>query len=175
MHLLPSFTIANCRLLLALSLLTCAATISARHRSADRLWSDIPAFTQVMENQNERGLTSDRRDGLWEGDTAPSLPRVPDPSPTIKRWTQGEWINHLNEETAAATRGKYSNPILIWEQESYLTGNGRIGASTLHGSGRDRYALNEVSFWSGGFNGGTINSSGDKSFNGENGPDADDD
>lgn len=175
MHLLPSFTIANCRLLLALSLLTCAATISARHRSADRLWSDIPAFTQVMENQNERGLTSDRWDGLWEGDTAPSLPRVPDPSPTIKRWTQGEWINHLNEETAAATRGKYSNPILIWEQESYLTGNGRIGASTLHGSGRDRYALNEVSFWSGGFNGGTINSSGDKSFNGENGPDADDD
>ena len=91
MHLLPSFTIANCRLLLALSLLTCAATISARHRSADRLWSDIPAFTQVMENQNERGLTSDRRDGLWEGDTAPSLPRVPDPSPTIKRLSTGVW------------------------------------------------------------------------------------
>lgn len=175
MQMLQSFTVTGRGLALALALLTGAATISARHRSADRLWSDIPAFTQVMENQNERGLTSDRWDGLWEGDTAPCLPRVPDPSPTIKRWTQGEWVNHLNEETAAATRGKYSNPILIWEQESYLTGNGRIGASALHGSGRDRYALNEVSFWSGGFNGGTINSSGDKSFNGENGPDADDD
>ena len=175
MQMLPSFTVTGRGLALALALLTGAATISARHRSADRLWSDIPAFTQVMENQNERGLTSDRWDALWEGDNPPCLPRVADPSPTIKRWTQGEWINHLNEETAASTRGKYSNPVLIWEQESYLTGNGRIWASALHGSGRDRYALNEVSFWSGGFNGGTINSSGDKSFNDENGPDADDD
>lgn len=156
--------------LLIAALASATVTVQARQRIADRVWSDLPAFTQVIENQNERRLTSDRWDGLWEGDTPPRLPRVAAPSATVKRWWQGEDSDYLNEETAAATAGQYSNPLRIWEQESYLAGNGRIGASVLHGSGRDRYALNEVSFWSGGRNGGTINSNGDKSFRGENNP-----
>lgn len=160
---------------LLIAALSQATALEARHRIADRVWSDRPTFTQVIENQNERRLTSDRWDGLWEGDDAPRLPRVTTPSATVKRWWQGEDSDYLNEETSAATAGKYSNPLRIWEQESYLAGNGRIGASALHGSGRDRYALNEVSFWSGGRNGGTINANGDKSFNGENHPYVDDD
>jgi len=136
-----------------------------------RVWSDQPAFTRVFENQKEQpGVTSDLYDGVWEGDPVPHLPRVPHPSPVIKRWRSGEGTDYLDEETSAATKGKYSNPARIWEAEQYPIGNGRIAASVFHGSGRDRYALNEVSFWSGGRNGGTINNKGDKKYDGEHGP-----
>jgi alpha-L-fucosidase 2 len=137
-----------------------------------KVWSDQPAFTRVFENQKEQAdVTSDLYDGVWEGDPVPRLPRVPHPSPVIKRWRSAEGQDYLDEETAAATKGKYPNPVRIWEAEPYPIGNGRIAASVFHGSGRDRYALNEVSFWSGGRNAGTINSKGDKHFDGENGPD----
>ena len=140
--------------------------------SNKRVWSNLPAYTQVFENQNEFGLTSDVYDGIWESDSAPELPRVPHPSPEVKRWLEAEGYNYLNEETDSLTRGKYPNPIRIWESEPYPIGNGRIAASVFHGSGRDRYALNEVSFWSGGLNAGIINEKGDKSFNREQGPEA---
>ena len=137
-----------------------------------RVWSNLPAYTQVFENQNEYGLTSDVYDGIWEGEPAPELPRVPHPSPEVKRWGEAEGVNYLNEETDSLTRGKYPNPVRIWESEPYPIGNGRIAASVFHGSGRDRYALNEVSFWSGGLNAGVINHKGDKSFDREQGPEA---
>ncbi len=136
-----------------------------------RVWSDQPAFTRVFVNQREQpGVTSDLYDGVWEGDPVPRLPRVPHPSPIIKRWQTGEGTDYLDEETNAATKGKYPNPARIWEAEQYPIGNGRIAASVFNGSGRDRYALNEVSFWSGGRNGGTINNKGDKKYDGEHGP-----
>ena len=143
--------------------------------SNQRVWSNQPAYTQVFKNQNEFGLTSDVYDGVWEGESAPELPRVLHPSSDVKRWLEGEGYNYLNEETDSLTRGKYPNPVRLWESEPYPIGNGRIAASVFHGSGRDRYALNEVSFWSGGLNAGTINGKGDKSFNREQGPEATDD
>ena len=135
-----------------------------------KIWSDHPAFTRVFENQDERGVTSDIYDNIWEGEPTPQLPRISNPSPEIKRWKSNEGENYLDEETNAATNGKYPNPVRLWEGEQYPIGNGRIAASVFHGSGRDRYALNEVSYWSGGRNGGTINSKGDKTFDYENGP-----
>ena len=144
-------------------------------RNTQRVWSNRPAYTKVFENQNEYGLTSDACDGIWEGEQVPELPRVPHPLPEVKRWLEAEGFNYLDEETDSLTRGKYSNPVRIWEGEPYPIGNGRIAASVFHGSGRDRYALNEVSFWSGGLNAGVINEKGDKSFNREQGPNALDD
>lgn len=141
-----------------------------------RVWSDKPAFTQVLENENERGLTSCLWDGVFEGEPTPPLPRTGSQQASCTRtWQQGEETNYLNAETNALTHGKYPNPVRLWEQESYFIGNGRIAASVLNGSGRDRYVLNEVSFWSGGQNRGTINAQGDKSFDGENGPETPDD
>ena len=135
------------------------------------VWSDQPAFTRLFENQREQtSVTSDLYDGVWEGDPVPHLPRVPHPSPVIKRWQTGEGTDYLDEETSGATKGKYPNPVRIWEAEQYPIGNGRIAASVFHGSGRDRYALNEVSYWSGGRNGGTLNNKGDKGYDGEHGP-----
>lgn len=163
------------------TLLSVAMLISCRNGSGSecpdgmRLWSDTPAFSSVIENQRELGGTSDVWDNLWEGDARPELPRVKNPSPKIKRWHSGEGADYLNEEVNAATGGRYPNPVRIWEGEPYPIGNGRISASVFNGSGRDRYAINESSYWSGGRNGGTINSMGDKSFNGEDGPDATDD
>lgn len=148
---------------------------SVENTDSAKIWSDLPAFTQVLEYQNERGLTSDKYDGIWEGEEVPSLPRVPNPTVPVKHWHEGEGTNYLNEETVYLTRGKYSNPIRIWESEPYPIGNGRLAASVFHGSGRDRYTLNEVSFWSGGLNAGTINAQGDKSFDGEHGPEIGDD
>jgi alpha-L-fucosidase 2 len=136
------------------------------------VWSDQPAYTQLFENQNDYQLTSDRCDGIWEGDELPQLPRIKHPTFPIKRWSEGEGNNYLNEETDSITRGKYPNPARLWEGEPYPIGNGRIAASVFHGSGRDRYALNEVSFWSGGQNAGVINNKGDKSYDHENGPNA---
>jgi hypothetical protein len=135
-----------------------------------RVWSDQPAFTRLFANEQESSISSDIYDGVWAGDPEPSLPRVAHPSPTIKRWHSGEGEDYLDEETNAATRGKYPNPIRIWEAEQYPIGNGRLAASVFPGSGRDRYSLNEVSFWSGERNPGTVNSKGDKHFDGENGP-----
>jgi alpha-L-fucosidase 2 len=135
-----------------------------------RVWSDQPAFTRLFENQKQSSATSDIYDGVWEGDPTPRLPRVPHPSAVIKRWQSGEGKDYLDEETNAATKGKYSNPARLWEEEQYPIGNGRLAASVFHGSGRDRYSLNEVSFWSGGRNPGTINNKGDKRYDGEHGP-----
>ena len=135
------------------------------------VWSDQPAFTRLFENQREQtSVTSDLYDGVWEGDPVPHMPRVLHPSPVIKRWQTGEGTDYLDEETSGATKGKYPNPVRIWEAEQYPIGNGRIAASVFHGSGRDRYALNEVSYWSGGRNGGTLNNKGDKGYDGEHGP-----
>ena len=165
----------NLLFLLGISALFASCSSPDAREKNQRVWSNVPAYTQVFENQNEHGLTSDVYDGIWEGDEAPQLPRVQHPSPEVKRWSEGEGTNYLNEETDSLTRGKYPNPVRLWEGEPYPIGNGRIAASVFHGSGRDRYALNEVSFWSGGLNAGTINNKGDKSFNNELGPDATED
>lgn len=152
-----------------------AATGELSPRASLRVWSDLPAFTSLFANQDAGGVTTDAMDGVWEGDSVPTLPRVAHPAAEVKRWHAGEWIDYLDEETAAATGGRYTNPERIWEAEPYPIGNGRIGVSVFNGSGRDRYALCESSFWSGGRNGGTINAKGDKSYRNEEGPDADDD
>jgi alpha-L-fucosidase 2 len=148
----------------------------AKARLADmRVWSDRPAFTRLFANQKQSSITSDVYDGVWAGDPQPSLPRVAHPSSVIKRWRSGEGEDFLDEETSAATKGKYPNPVRLWEAEQYPIGNGRLAASIFLGSGRDRYSLNEVSFWSGGRNPGTINSKGDKRYDGENGPEVGED
>lgn len=165
----------NILLLLGMVSLSVSCYANVTGKKNQRVWSNMPAYTQVFENQNELGLTSDVYDGIWEGEVAPLLPRVANPSPQIKYWFEGEGNNYLNEETDRLTRGKYPNPVRLWESEPYPIGNGRIAASVFHGSGRDRYALNEVSFWSGGLNAGTINEKGDKSFNSEHAPEATDD
>ena len=165
----------NILLLLGMVSLSVSCYANETDKENQRVWSNMPAYTQVFENQNELGLTSDVYDGIWEGEVAPLLPRVANPSPQIKYWFEGEGNNYLNEETDRLTRGKYPNPARLWESEPYPIGNGRIAASVFHGSGRDRYALNEVSFWSGGLNAGTINEKGDKSFNSEHAPGATDD
>ena len=162
---------------LALGIIALFASCSSHKQDLhnQRVWSNLPAYTQVFENQNEYGWTSDVYDGIWEGKSAPQLPRIQQPSAKVKRWGEGEGVNYLNEETDSLTHGKYPNPVRLWESEPYPIGNGRIAASVFHGSGRDRYALNEVSFWSGGLNAGTINHQGDKSYNREQGPDATED
>ena len=138
------------------------------------LWSDKPAYTCMFSTEEDYHLTSDIYDNVWEGDAVPEMPRVANPK-QHKRWLTGEGHDYLDDETFAATGGNYNNPNRIWEGEPYPMANGRIAASVFHGSGRDRYGLNEVSFWSGGRNGGTINNKGDKSFNGEHGPETTDD
>ena len=165
----------NILLLLGMVSMSVSCYANVTEKENQRVWSNMPAYTQVFENQNELGLTSDVYDGIWEGEVAPLLPRVANPSPQIKYWFEGEGNNYLNEETDRLTSGKYPNPVRLWESEPYPIGNGRIAASVFHGSGRDRYALNEVSFWSGGLNAGTINEKGDKSFNSEHAPRATDD
>lgn len=130
-----------------------------------RVWSDRPAYTKLFANENEPSFTSDRWDGKWEGDSPSVLPRVPYPASPPQYKYRGEGRDLLDEETLMLTGNKYSNPNRIWEGEPYPIGNGRIAASVFHGSGRDRYSLNEVSFWSGGENSGTINSKGDKGYN----------
>ena len=162
-----------CLLGVAMCLVSCSSYKVGKGNQ--RVWSNLPAYTQVFENQNEYGLTSDACDGIWEGEPVPQLPRIANPSKHIKQWPEGEGNNYLNEETYSLTGEKYPNPVRIWESEPYPIGNGRIAASVFHGSGRDRYALNEVSFWSGGLNAGTINEKGDKSFNREHGLEATDD
>src|SRR5579871_407916 len=161
-------------IMIVLLFLFCLNTFSlnAQQKTTQRVWSDKPAFTSLFENENERGLSSDIYDNLWEGDPVPQLPRVKNPSEQIKRWQQGEGTNYLSEEINALTKGKYPNPVRIFEAEPYPIGNGRIAASVFNGSGRDRYSLNEVSFWSGGRNGGTINNKGDKPYD-IKGPDID--
>ena len=156
---------------ISISLFT-ACTPLAKQENTYRVWSDQPAYTCLFENQEPHESTSDIFDNQWEGDSIPSLPRVPNPTVKRKQWPANEGVDYLHEETFAATGGKYNNPVRLWEGEGYPIGNGRLAASAFHGSGRDRYTLNEVSFWSGGRNGGTINAQGDKSFNGENGPEA---
>lgn len=163
----------NTLIVICLSVLLCIGTMSCtespQQKATERVWSDKPAYTKVFKNQDERGLTSDLYDNVWEGDAVPQLPRVPNPSPNPKSIFKEEGRDLQDEETLALTEGKYSNPERIWEGEPYPIGNGRIAASVFNGSGRDRYALNEVSFWSGGENRGTINSKGDKGYN-VNGP-----
>ena len=165
----------NAKILILSSVFGCifsSCQIQSDKEGNHRVWSDQPAYTQLFENQQEHSLTSDQFDGIWEGDEIPQLPRIKHPTLLVKRWGEGEGINYLNEETDSLTRGKYPNPARLWEGEPYPIGNGRIAASVFHGSGRDRYALNEVSFWSGGQNAGVINNKGDKSYDRENGPDA---
>src|ERR1700758_5035788 len=64
-------------------------------RGTMRVWSDLPAFTRLFANQKEQpDVTSDLYDGVWEGDSVPHLPRVPHPSPVIKRWQSGEGTDY---------------------------------------------------------------------------------
>ena len=127
---------------------------SANAQKADnhRVWSDTPAYTVLFENQD---------DGVRKEKPA-------------KTWHEGEGTNYLLKSCDSITHGKYPNPIRLWEAEPYPIGNGRLAASVFHGDKRDRYALNEVSFWAGGRNAGTINNKGDKGFD-VSGPDVDKD
>ena len=163
-------------MLVTVSFMT-ACSVQENNKAEDglRIWSDTPAYTCVMENQRELCATSDIDDGLFEGDTRPELPRVKSPSKEKKTWHSGEGTDYLHEETQATTKGLYPNPVRLWEAEAYPIGNGRMAASVFNGSGRDRYALNETSYWSGGQNKGTINLKGDKRYNGGQGPDATED
>ena len=133
---------------ISISLFT-ACTPLAKQENTYRVWSDQPAYTCLFENQEPHESTSDIFDNQWEGDSIPSLPRVPNPTVKRKQWPANEGVDYLHEETFAATGGKYNNPVRLWEGEGYPIGNGRLAASAFHGSGRDRYTLNEVSFWSG--------------------------
>ena len=121
----------------------CSIGISyAQNENNYRIWSDTPAYTVLFENQ---------------------IGGVPLSKP-VKSWEEGEGTNYLNEYCDSVTHGKYPNPVRLWEAEPYPIGNGRLAASVSHGDKRDRYALNEVSFWAGGRNAGTINNKGDKGF-----------
>lgn len=131
----------------------CGIGISyAQKENNYRVWSDTPAYTVLFENQ--------------KGGVPLSKP--------VKSWEEGEGTNYLNEYCDSVTHGKYPNPVRLWEAEPYPIGNGRLAASVFHGDKRDRYALNEVSFWAGGRNAGTINNKGDKGFD-VSGPDVDKD
>lgn len=125
---------------------------NAQKADNHRVWSDTPAYTVLFENQ---------QDGF--GLSKPA-----------KTWYEGEGMNYLLESCDSITHGKYPNPVRLWEAEPYPIGNGRLAASVFHGSMRDRYSLNEVSFWSGGRNAGTINNKGDKGFD-VSGPEVKDD
>lgn len=107
----------NILLLLGMVSLSVSCYANVTGKKNQRVWSNLPAYTQVFENQNELGLTSDVYDGIWEGEVAPLLPRVANPSPQIKYWFEGEGNNYLNEETDRLTRGKYPNPVRLWESE----------------------------------------------------------
>ena len=50
--------------------------------------------------------------------------------------------------------GKYKKPSAVWEAEGYPIGNGRVGAMIFSAPNRERFALNEISLWSGGPNPG---------------------
>ena len=50
--------------------------------------------------------------------------------------------------------GKYKKPSSVWEAEGYPIGNGRVGAMIFSAPNRERFALNEISLWSGGPNPG---------------------
>ena len=58
---------------LALGVVTLFASCSSHEAEMNnqRVWSNLPAYTQVFENQNEHGLTSDVHDGIWEGEFIP--------------------------------------------------------------------------------------------------------
>ena len=71
----------NILLLLGMVSLSVSCYANVTEKKNQRVWSNMPAYTQVFENQNELGLTSDVYDGIWEGEVAPLLPRVANPSP----------------------------------------------------------------------------------------------
>lgn len=129
----------------------CIVNAVAQVIEKHRVWSDVPAYTLLFENQ-EQGVVA---------------------SKPIKSWTEGEGRNYLIGYCDSITKGKFPNPIRLWEAEGYPIGNGRLAASVFHGDERDRYSLNEVSFWSGGRNTGTINNKGDKGYD-VSGPDVTD-
>ena len=94
----------NKLLLLGIVTLFVSCSSCQVEKNNQRVWSNLPAYTQVFENQNELGLTSDIYDGIWEGEMVPQIPRVVNPSPEIKRWSEGEGRNYLNEETDNARK-----------------------------------------------------------------------
>lgn len=87
---------------------TCAS-LSAQSGGAHRVWSDKPAFTQVIENEDEHGLTSCLYDGVYEGDTVLLQPMAKCLPNKTRYWEQGEETNYLNTLTNVLTRGKYPN------------------------------------------------------------------
>ena len=70
---------------LALGIIALFASCSSHKQDlhTQRVWSNLPAYTQVFENQNEYGWTSDVYDGIWEGQSAPQLPRIQQPSAKV--------------------------------------------------------------------------------------------
>lgn len=125
---------------------------NAQNADNHMVWSDTPAYTVLFENQ-DNGIRKEK---------------------PAKTWHEGEGTNYLLKSCDSITHGKYPNPIRLWEAEPYPIGNGRLAASVFHGNLRDRYSLNEVSFWSGGRNAGTINNKGDKGYD-VSGPEVNDD
>ena len=168
---IPNFLVIT----IALLIITLSSTINSFAQSQYRLWSNRPSFTVLLENQIEKGSSSPTYDNVWEGDKRPDRAHATIQIPEKKKWTAGEGVDYLDPKVYRITGGKYNNAHRIWEQEGYPIGNGRLGAMVFNGSGRDRYALNEISYWSGGQNAGTINNKGDKKFDGRIGPDEKDD
>ena len=130
-------------------------------------WSDRPAYTVLFPHQITASITTDANEGGFQDKPLPKRPNPPVSLPS--RQLMGEGVDVLCARTYALTNGAYTNPARLWEGEPYPLGNGFMGVSVFHGSGRDRYTLSENSFWSGGANSG-INAQGDKPYNGSHGP-----
>ncbi len=58
--MISKFIVALC------ALLPICTSADGQISGAHRVWSDKPAFTQVIENENEHGLTSCLYDGVYK-------------------------------------------------------------------------------------------------------------
>lgn len=91
------------------ALFAICASSNAQGSGAHRVWSDKPAFTQVIDNEDEHGLTSCLYDGVYEGDAFMLQPMAKCLPKKTRYWEQGEETNYLNPLTNVLTRGKYPN------------------------------------------------------------------
>lgn len=131
-------------------------------------WSNRPAYTVLFSHQDvPHQLTDDSLDGVFSDHPKPN--RLPPPTDFPQYRAMGEGVDILDTHTYTITEGRYTNPARLWEGEPYPIGNGLVGVSVFHGSGRDRYTISAGSFWSGGKN-IAIDSYGDKPYNGTHGP-----
>lgn len=150
-----------------LGALACLFPLMMTAAPFEGFWSDRPAYTVLFPHQRTSSATQDDLEGVFEDLPHPTRPQPPPALPA--RQPMGEGVDILCPRTYALTNGAYTNPARLWEGEPYPLGNGFLGVSAFHGSGRDRYTLSEGSFWSGGSNPG-INAQGDKPYNGSHGP-----